>query len=209
MLAEVSLTDLPQHLSRFSPFLSPPLALLGLILMSHPSDHPKDAPWSRALQEFGTRVFPKQIDMARTWGSVGCIILILAILISPHARRLLSRPALLWLGRVSFPIYLLHGTFMRTLLAWFVFAGQKKRPFEVPGHDGKSTTVQRYPQPGDLRIILAITASMGVMLFASHWWAKKVEPVFGRMTKAAEELMVSKGDGSRSPGRPVLPVRKE
>ena len=179
--------------------------------MSHPSDHPNSAPWSAFLERFGTAVFPKQVDMARTWGSVGCMLLVVAILISPHARRLLARPPLLWLGKVSFPIYLLHGTFMRSLLAWLVFAGQRLRPFEVPGPEGRTTTVQRYPQPGDLRILFSIAVSMGCMLVAAHWWAKKVEPVFGKITKAAEELMTSKGEnGSRgSPGRPVLPIRKE
>ena len=182
--------------------------------MSHPSDRPDLAPWSKALQALGARLFPRQIDLGRTWGSVGCLLLIAGILVSPHARRALSHPALAWLGRVSFPVYLLHGTFMRSVLAWLVFAGQALRPFEAPGPDGKNITVQRYPQPGELRIIVSLVVSMGCMLLASHWWAARVEPIFGRITKAVEDVMTSKKAdgmvvGRGSPGRPVLPVRNE
>ena len=211
ILAELSMTSIPERFTPISPLLTPFLAFLGLFLMSHPSDHPQQAAWSNYLEELGAKIFPPQGDLARTWGSVGCMVLIIGIIISPHARRLLSRKPLLWLGKVSFPIYLLHGTFMRSLLAWFTFAGQTPAPFEIPAGDGETTTIHRYPQPSNFRIMLSIAVSMGCMLVAAHYWAKNVEPVFGKITKKAEDIMFGKGDGT-SPGnlgRPMLPVRKE
>lgn len=179
--------------------------------MSQPSDHPQSAPWSNYLETLGQKIFPPQGDLARTWGSVGSMILIIAIMISPHARRLLSRKPLIWLGKVSFPIYLLHGTFMRSLLAWFTFAGQTPQPFEIPTPEGESYSVHRYPQPGSFRILLSIAVSMGCMLAAAHYWTKNVEPVFGHITKSAEDIMFGKGDGGSSgnSGRPMLPVKKD
>ena len=179
--------------------------------MSFPSDRPNLASWSNFLDGLGKRLFPQQGDFGRTWGSVGGLVLVFAILISPHARRLLSRRPLLWLGKVSFPIYLLHGTFMRTLMAWFVFAGQAPKEFEITS-DNKTRTIVRYPQPGSFRIIVAIAVSMGAMLVAAHFWAKKVEPVFGRITKAAEDWMFGRGEPGVVNGGgtgPMLPLRKE
>ena len=212
VLAEFSMTSVPERLAPISPFLSPFLIFLGLFLMSHPSDHPQQAAWSAYLEDLGGKIFPPQGDLARTWGSVGCMVLIIGIIISPHARRLLSRKPLIWLGKVSFPIYLLHGTFMRSLLAWFTFAGQTPAPFEIPAAEGETTTIYRYPQPGNFRILFSIAVSMGCMLAGSHYWAKNVEPVFGKITKKAEEIMFGKGDGNgtgSNPGRPMLPVKKE
>ena len=214
LLAELSITSLPDRFSRYSPYLTPPLAFLGLFLMSQPSDHPQSAAWSKYLFELGQKIFPSQLDMARVWGSVGCMVLLLGIQISPHARRLLSRRPLLWLGKVSFPIYLLHGTFMRSLLAWFTFAGQTPKPFEVPtGANGETVSIHRYPQPGNFRMYVSIVLSMAAMLVAAHYWAKNVEPVFGKITKRAEDLMFGKGDSGGGAGgalgKPMLPVKKE
>jgi peptidoglycan/LPS O-acetylase OafA/YrhL len=212
VLAEFSLSSLPERLSSMSAIISPPLAILGLVIMSYPSDHPHTATWSKFLQELGLKLFPPQGEIGRTWGSVGCILLLVAIIISPHLRRLLSRRPLLWLGKISFPVYLLHGTFMRSLLAWITFAGQEPQPFEVQNGENQTYQIHRYPQPGSARIFVAIIISMGAMLFASHHWAKSVEPVFGKITKRAEEIMFSNGgggSGEKSNTRPILPTRKE
>ena len=212
MLAELSMTFLPERLTIASPLLTPVLAFAGLYLMSQPSDHPQSARWSAYLDDLGKEIFPDQLDLARAWGSLGCMVLLAAIIISPHARRLLSRKPLLWLGKVSFPIYLLHGTFMRSLLAWLTFAGQVPQPYDVQvGPDGKVMSVQRYPQPRSLRIVGSIVLSMGAMLVAAHYWAKNVEPVFGQITKRAENLMFTQGDscGAGGLGKPMLPVKKE
>ena len=39
------------------------------------------------------------------------------------------------------------------------------------------------------------------MLAAAHYWAKNVEPIFGKITKRAEDLMVGSADqAATSPG---------
>ena len=211
VLAELSLSDIPHQVAPISPALSPPLILLGLVLMSFPSDRPQLASWSNFLKNFGESMFPQQGELARLWGSIGCIMLVFGVLISPHARRLLSRRPLIWLGKVSFPIYLLHGTFMRSVMAWIEFIGQPVQPFEVQGGDGKTYQVNRYAQSGAFRTLVAIAICMSCTLVASHYWTKKVEPVFGKITKVAEDMMINKGgEGIHLNGnRAMLPMRKE
>ena len=205
LLAEFSLSSMPAKLARWSALLSPPLALFALVLMSVPSDYAGNVPWSATLVSLGERLAPPQIDFSRFFGSFGGLLLVLAIVVSPHLRAMLSRPALLWLGKVSFPIYLLHGTFMRSVFAWLMFAGREMQSFEVK--DGEVVgQVWRYPLPGVVRTFASVVASMGLCLLAAHYWASRVEPCFGRITKAIEDEMFGRrGEAPKT----VLPVRKE
>lgn len=209
-LAEFSLSNSAQKLARFSPWISPPLTILALFLMSYPGDYAHTAPWSKALQGFAYSHFPANVmnDVARTYGSIGAILLIFSIVISPHQRNLLSHRVLIWLGKISFPIYLLHGTFMRSVFAWILFTSEP-RAYEVRGADGNQYSIERYPQGSNLRVFVAVVVSMGMCLVASHYWAKKVEPLFAKITKFAEDRMTGKGENGAMFGKSILPVRKE
>ncbi|MCJ1282593.1 hypothetical protein MMC26_001918 [Xylographa opegraphella] len=203
LLAEFSLTTTPTLLAYYSPFLTPPLATLALVLMSFPSDAPLSAPWSTTLLTIGQRLLPPQLDFGRTYGSLGALLLVLAIIISPHARAALASPPLALLGRLSFPIYLLHGTFLRSLFAWCMFAGTGLAVVEERNADGSVTTSQRLPLPGAWRTAGSVLLSMAACGLASYAWAVRVEPWFGRFTRWAEETMMGKRGGE------ALPVRKE
>ena len=205
LLAEFSLTTTPALLSRCSPLLTPPLLTLALVLMSFPSDAPLSAPWSSHLLTLGQRLLPPQLDFGRTYGSLGALLLVLAIIISPHARAALASPALALLGRLSFPLYLLHGTVVRSLFAWCMFAGAELAVVEERNADGSLATSERLPLPGGARIAASVLVCAVVCGAASYAWAGRVEPWFGRCTKWAEERMMGKGGGRRE----VLPVRKE
>ena len=64
--------------------------------------------------------------------------------------------------------------------------------------------VMRYPLPGYATFFIAMPIFFGALFTAAHYWANKVEPLFGVITKSAENLMFEKRD------RPaVLPVRQE
>ena len=207
VLAEFAVSDLPSQMASKSWILSPILVLSGLFLMSMPTDFVHQAKWSWYLETLGEKIFPAYSEVAREWASAGAVIMVSGIIISPHLRNFLSQPPLLWLGKVSFPIYLLHGLFMRTMLGWFTFTGQEPQAFEVEGG-----TVHRYGQPSEFRIWIAMALSMGTMILASHYWSDNIEPVFGAITKKAEEIMFDKGTGDRTTAtgsRPILPVRKD
>lgn len=200
LLAEFSVSPYPAKLASYpiiSNGLSPFLALIGLVLMSYPSSNPDAAPWSATLKYLFDAVFPKSASFAlpRLIGSVGALILCLAILLSPHMRRLLSVKPLRWLGKLSFPIYLLHGTAMRTVLAWVVFAGQPLEAFPLDHPTEERDSIYRFAQPGTLRIAIGILVTAAVTLFASHLWANNFEPAFGKITAWAESKMKSAGEG--------------
>ena len=59
-------------------------------------------------------------DVDRTIGAFAGILLIISILFSPLLQRYLSNRYFLFLGSISFPLYLLHGTFIRIPLQWAI-----------------------------------------------------------------------------------------
>ncbi|KAJ4290633.1 hypothetical protein N0V90_010851, partial [Kalmusia sp. IMI 367209] len=200
MLAEFSV--FPQlvnlvALPLVSTVLSPILALIGIVLMSFPSSNADSATWSANIKTLFANVFPKSTHFAmpRLIGSTGALILCFAILISPHLRRALSVKPLRWLGKLSFPIYLLHGTVMRTVLAWFVFAGQPLEEFPLDPPEEDHDTVYRYAMPGTTRIAIGIILMALVTLYAGHLWANNFEPAFGKITAWAEGKMKRPDDG--------------
>ena len=58
--------------------------------------------------------------------------MILSILYSPLLRSLLSRRIPVFLGSISFSLYLLHGTFIRLPLTWWLFKFLARYPAVLP-----------------------------------------------------------------------------
>lgn len=200
MLAEFNHSEYPLMLCQYSPLFAPPMVLICLVLMSFPADFQGQAPWSRFLLSMHYKIAPESADPARFWPCVGAQLLIATIMCTPHLRRVLSHKTLLWLGKISFPLYLLHGTFIRTVLAWLLFANSSLT--SIREDDG--STHMRYPLPGYGTFFVATPVFLLILFWCTHVWAVKLEPWFGVITKEAETLMFGKKD------RPLpLPVRHD
>ncbi|MCJ1427097.1 hypothetical protein MMC29_005000 [Sticta canariensis] len=187
ILVELHHSRLPLRLSPYSHIFAPPLALAGLFLMSFPSQFQPWTYWSSFLLKACHKIAPVDIEVSRYWPTIGAQVLTLAIVLSPHLRRALSHRWLLWLGKISFPLYLLHGSLMRSVLAWMLFHGQTLKNIEE-----NNVIVMRYPLPGIPTFIVAIPVFMAILFVATHFWAVKVEPWFGWMTDKAQKIMFTK-----------------
>jgi len=122
--------------------------------------------------------------------ALGCQLLVLCIIMSPWLHRLLSARPLLWLGKVSFGIYLLHGPLLRSLLTICLYLGSTLQPFAV---DGEPDVIElRYPAPGAARIGCSLIIFVSTVGCAAHVWTMKMEPIFAKITKNAEQLMFAK-----------------
>ncbi|KAJ9610439.1 hypothetical protein H2200_005216 [Cladophialophora chaetospira] len=213
VLAECNLSNIPRLIAPYSPFVSPPTILLSLFLMSYPASYPETAFWSTWLRDIARNYFPVTTlgVVERLYGSIGGVLLIAAIIISPHARWALSRKPLLWLGKASFAIYLLHGMFLRTVFAWILHLGQSKVITTKQADDGFGKLVEHYPLPGTSQRVLA-TVVMGVCVaIASHFWNSKLEPVFAKITSKLEGIVSGNAQikDSLSNTGPLLPLRKD
>lgn len=203
LLSELNHSDYPLRLASISHFLAPPMAAIALVLMSFPSQFQEWAPWSKFLLDWFRILSPENAELSRFWPTIGAQLLCLTVVLSPHLRRVLSHPYLLWLGKVSFPLYLLHGSFMRSILSWLLFARQDLMEFEEREGD-QTSIVMKYPLPGYPTFIVVAPLFFVTLFSVTHVWAMKVEPQFAIITKKAEDLMFGKH------ARPnALPVRQD
>ncbi|RVX69259.1 hypothetical protein B0A52_07235 [Exophiala mesophila] len=211
ILSEVSLTTIPSSLTQVSPVLTPVLGLIALVFMSFPGSYAESAAWSRGLKVFVIEKLGLEVDDAvdRFYGSIGGILLIFAVLISPHARWALSRKPLLWLGKVSFAIYLLHGLFMRTVFAWILHVGQSLVLTYQQTPEGAYYQDPRYPVPNSLRCALATIVLIICTGAASHVWNLKLEPIFAKTTTQLEQCVKGNYPKMAATNGSILPLRKD
>lgn len=182
ILAELSALLPSCRPSRLFSTVSYLLATIGLYLCSYPRRNAHYTLWSRTLMQLGSGIFPTFANDYRYWQGLGAQILCAAILLSPSMQRALSSKYLTSLGRLSFPIYMLHGTLMRTVLAWGLSA-----------HGTWSSTLQTVSsiRPafdpsicllGSLMIVVLISSFLGFLLVIANIWSNKIEPYFDKLT---------------------------
>ncbi|RMZ79463.1 hypothetical protein DV738_g3394, partial [Chaetothyriales sp. CBS 135597] len=219
LLAELSLTFYPQRLSSLSKFLTAPLCLFSLFLMSYTDIAWDQASWTTVLFKFASRYLPMDNigGYERTYGTIGAIVLIFSIVNSPTMRWLLSRKPLRFLGRISFAIYLLHGIVLRSVFAWVLFFGTNKTEFVATESDEISHE-HRYPVPGIVHCGVATVIAGIIILAASHIWNAIVEPWFGQITSVAEDVVTGRvalkslfvcGTTAEDEKDLVLPIRED
>ena len=205
LLAELSHSTYPATLARYTRALNPLVCILGFYLCSFPSSYQNNAAWSRNLVDLANCLVPGIPQLERFWPSLGAQLVMLSVIFSPNLRRILTHRYLLWLGRVSFPLYLLHGTFMRSLLAWVLYGGRPTVETEEWDDTLKEHyKVNRIPAPRPLIFLFVLPLWALVVLSVTHLWADNVEPWFGVMTKKCEDTMFGRQGRSFT-----LPVRTD
>lgn len=193
-LAELSLHPAVVNIaSRRSPASQalPILAvLLGFFFCSYPSKHAEWRPWSFRVLRLGEAIFPRGAELPRFWPTVGAQIVTVGVVFSSWMQALLSYPTLLWLGSISFPVYLLHGPLLRSVLVWMLFAFTTPTLYEVRTEDGTVVrTFEELPNPPMWRFAVALPAFFAVLLYAAHWWTEKIEPWCAWAAKKMEDTM--------------------
>lgn len=161
---------------------------VGLIGMSYPREMPEKASWSFALREIGEVILPFNNEKYKPWVSLGCLIFIFGVSFSSFVQSTLSIAPMVWLGKMSFPIYLLHGTFVRSLFAWILFIGEDLAP------STRDQNVLKYPLPSNIWIAFSVVCLLVPLLTCSHFWVEYLEPVFDKITLWLEGTMMNTKD---------------
>lgn len=176
--------------------------LLGMFFCSYPEEKPEWAAWSRNMTRFGHLFFPKGVEYARYYPGVGSNILTLGVMYNDTAKKLLSNRFFLFLGKNSFPIYLLHAPLIRTVLTWALF-GFCSRP-----DNGKDQNGNQLP-PGWLPVastwvVLVVVPLFYIFLYrVANLWSNHVDPFCGKVTQWFEDL-VFRDDAKTITEKPVL-----
>lgn len=201
------------------------MVLVAWYLIGYSGVHSEWAHWSNHLLQIGVKIFPEGSEIITYWSLTGVLLLITATVLSSTLQRILSHPALLRLGTMSFPIYLLHGPLLRSFLNWMLFAFTQ--PVWYEGRSEEDVVVSIYarlPIPSLWKFILTIPIFFAVVLYSSKLWVIHIEPrcaqvtkwvedtICGNRTKSEEshtimkELANGNPGGNGSPKEPILPV---
>ncbi|KAI9748487.1 MAG: hypothetical protein M4579_007209 [Chaenotheca gracillima] len=158
------------------------MMILGLFLCGYPQDAPERAPWSSVLYHFGSKWVPHNGDLRRYWDHIGASTLLFGVFFSATARKILTQPFFNFLGRVSFPVYLIHNQLIKTILVFMVYgAAAIHQPLRMD-EDGKPIPLQR---GGIGTFLIAIPAFYWFLYGIAHLWSKYVDPMCGKITNWA------------------------
>jgi len=179
--------------------LSPILIVIGLFIASYPADKAETVGWSAQLHKIHG-IFPPGSFLPKRYTALGVDTCIVAIFISPALRELLSTRVFLWLGKVSFAVYLTHGTLLRTVLTWMLY-GTISTATEPPKNEkGEPIWLQRRPWP-----VMAISIPVWLCLVytIAYLWTVHVDGWCARLTAKLEQKVFE--DTEREKSAPLLP----
>lgn len=192
LLAEVSIDPDVVDFASSHPYIqavtSASLIILGFLFCSYPEEHAEWARWSRKMEDFGRKIFPEGAEYARFYPGMGADALATGIMFNPTAKTILSHRYLCWMGRLSWPVYLIHAPLIRTVLTWVLFGASVRPP---RGQDAQGNQLP----PGWLPLAKPWVVMFAVPLFyvflyrAADLWLRYVDPWCGRVTQHFEDLV--------------------
>lgn len=144
--------------------LSVVLTLVGAYVASYPLFDAEKARWSEMLLSLAQWIFPKEYQLY--FLALGAQIICLGLLLNPLLRKFLSCKFLIWMGKVSWPVYLIHGTLIRTLLMPLAYS-----------HD--SLTNEYHTT--SLRIAFLLPLFYVVLYSLAHLWTLSIDPMCDRL----------------------------
>ncbi|KAK2813351.1 hypothetical protein FQN50_000666 [Emmonsiellopsis sp. PD_5] len=161
------------------------LIIMGLFMWSYPQEHAEWAPWSRSMKHGIQKVIPLYTDDSRYWVSLGTTTLMLGLFFSRNGRKILTLPLFNFIGRVSFPVYLLHNTLMRTVLTWMVYGASA---MSSPKSDAQGNPVElRRASPFAFIFILPIFYC--ILYGIGYLWVLYVDPLCAKAVDWMKDLM--------------------
>ncbi|KKZ59979.1 hypothetical protein EMCG_00821 [[Emmonsia] crescens] len=175
------------------------LILIGLFMCSFPQQNAEWAYWSRTMKESMELIIPEHTDISRYWVSVGTTTLMIGIFFSRNARRVLTHPVFNFLGRVSFPVYLLHNTLMRTILVWMAYAHSAAT---TPKSDAQGNVVE-LSRPGPLTFVFILPVFYAVLYAVAYAWSLYVDPLCGRAVNWMKSVMFREEERQPQAEKPI------
>lgn len=137
--------------------------------------------WSRLMGNASLYIFPKDNETPRFYSGVGLIFIVLGIHFSNATKSVFSNKYLLWFGKNSFAVYLLHGSLLRSVLVWMYFGFSV--PADVPGEDGKMVPGPNLTICGRARYFFWMPIWFVILYWVAHLWTKHVDPMCARLTE--------------------------
>ncbi|KAL9046099.1 MAG: hypothetical protein Q9214_000980 [Letrouitia sp. 1 TL-2023] len=192
LLAELSIDQDVASFAAAHPFIqsigSSLTIIVALYFCSYPEENASWTRWSDGLTKLGHYMFPATVEYARYYPGLGADLLALGILFNTTAKKILSSSFLCWMGKLSWPVYLLHAPLIRTVLTWVLF-GASTRPPQGKDQQGNQLPPGWLPIANRWVVMFAIPLFYVFLYRVAGLWAQYVDPKCTQVTQWFEELV--------------------
>ena len=148
------------------------LIVAGMFMCCYPQDAVENARWSSAMRDIMLSITPESADLRRFWDSLGSSCVVLGIFLHAGVKRTLGGEIFNFLGRVSFPVYLLHNQLMKSLLTWMIYLPSALK--SPPDVDSKELVLER---GSTVHMALSIVIFYVVLYRLAYWWSYYIDPI--------------------------------
>ncbi|KAL1794381.1 hypothetical protein ACET3X_007802 [Alternaria dauci] len=173
------------------------MIICGMFMAGFPQDSANNTRWSHTMATIMHSLTAEKTDIRRYWDHLGAAFVLLGIFFSRNARKLLTSPVFNFLGRVSFPVYLLHNTFIKSVLTWMIYLPSAMNP--PKNEKGEQQDLQR---GSTTHILIAIAVFYYILYRSAALWVKHIDPIFANMVNAATKWAC--GEPQQKESRPIL-----
>lgn len=131
---------------------------------------------------------PKHPDTPRFYTGLGLEFLALGMHFSEPIKAGLSHKYLLFAGKNSFAVYLLHGTLLRTILVWMLYG--LVAPADVLQEDGTYRQAPHLELGSRFAFYFWLLVWMTLQYWLASQWTKYVDPFCANLTQKLERYVL-------------------
>ena len=148
--------------------------------------------WSNNMTEMAKWVFPSSHpDTPRFYTGLGLTFISLGLHFSEISKSILSNKYLLWAGKNSFAVYLLHGTLMRTILVWMLYG--VAIPPDIIKPDGTVQAAPYVKMGGRASWYFCLSIWFVVLYYLANVWTTHIDAFCARITQKLEKYVFVEG----------------
>ncbi|KAF2645448.1 hypothetical protein P280DRAFT_465281 [Massarina eburnea CBS 473.64] len=212
-LAEFQMDDFTNAFIGSQPIIAAVVSTFNILLggwfASYPEANMEALAWSRNLHAFYVAILPPNPDIGHFSSSFGLMFIAFGIVLSPFLQKALSSKYLLFFGRMSFAVYLLHHSMMKTVLAWMLYGVHTK-----PAHmnDKNQPEITRLEYPGHPTLLMWCIVWWPMLYGVAYLWTQHVDPRCERLAnKLVEWMKLDSGKQSNGylPMAPLPPPQQQ
>jgi hypothetical protein len=192
-------------------FLALCLTCAGLFIASYPGEHPEWSNWSDIMRRTAHYIFPPNVNVGKRYTAIGVDMIIAAIFLTHRTKDVLSSRVLLWLGKQSFAVYLVHGTLLRVPLVWMLY-GISGQPWEETVDAEGNVKPPPWIHIREPWVVgISIPCWLILVYICAAMWTQWVDPFCAKMTQKIEDRFFERtGDEKSAPmeqaAPPLLPL---